>query len=284
MRLVRHGEAGREKPGMLDRNGQIRDLSVLVDDIAGNTLSDDVIEALRNHDPLSLPTVAPTTRLGPCVGNVGNFICIGLNFEDHALEAGLPIPQEPVVFMKSTSAISGPFDDVIRPKGSQKMDWEIELAIVIGKRASYITEDQADTHIAGYCIANDLSERDFQFNRGGQWDKGKSCDTFAPIGPWLVTRDEAQDMTNRAMWLEVNGHRYQNGSTARMIFRPHFLLHYLSQFMTLMPGDIVSTGTPPGVGFGLKPPVFLAPGDVMTLGIDGLGQQRTRVIDASPAP
>ncbi len=283
MRLVRHGEAGREKPGMLDRNGQIRDLSVLVDDIAGNTLSDDVIEALRNHDPLSLPTVAPTTRLGPCVGNVGNFICIGLNFEDHALEAGLPIPQEPVVFMKSTSAISGPFDDVIRPKGSQKMDWEIELAIVIGKRASYITEEQADTHIAGYCIANDLSERDFQFNRGGQWDKGKSCDTFAPIGPWLVTRDEAQDMTNRAMWLEVNGHRYQNGSTARMIFRPHFLLHYLSQFMTLMPGDIVSTGTPPGVGFGLKPPVFLAPGDVMTLGIDGLGQQRTRVIDASPA-
>lgn len=185
--------------------------------------------------------------------------------------------------MKSTSAISGPFDDVIRPKGSQKMDWEIELAIVIGKRASYITEEQADTHIAGYCIANDLSERDFQFNRGGQWDKGKSCDTFAPIGPWLVTRDEAQDMTNRAMWLEVNGHRYQNGSTARMIFRPHFLLHYLSQFMTLMPGDIVSTGTPPGVGFGLKPPVFLAPGDVMTLGIDGLGQQRTRVIDASPA-
>lgn len=283
MRLVRHGEAGREKPGMLDRNGQIRDLSVLVDDIAGNTLSDDVIEALRNHDPLSLPTVAPTTRLGPCVGNVGNFICIGLNFEDHALEAGLPIPQEPVVFMKSTSAISGPFDDVIRPKGSQKMDWEIELAIVIGKRASYITEEQADTHIAGYCIANDLSERDFQFNRGGQWDKGKSCDTFAPIGPWLVTRDEAQDMTNRAMWLEVNGHRYQNGSTARMIFRPRFLLHYLSQFMTLMPGDIVSTGTPPGVGFGLKPPVFLAPGDVMTLGIDGLGQQRTRVIDASPA-
>ena len=191
-----------------------------------------------------------------------------------------PNAKRPVVFMKSTSAICGPFDNVIRPRGSQKMDWEVELAIVIGKRATYVTEAEAESHIAGYCVANDLSERDFQFERGGQWDKGKSCETFAPIGPWLVTRDEATDMTNRAMWLEVNGHRYQDGSTVHMIFQPSFIVHYLSQFMTLLPGDIVLTGTPPGVGFGLTPPVFLAPGDLITLGIEGLGEQRTLVVDA----
>jgi len=280
MKLVRHGEPGSEKPGLIDSNGEIRDLSAIVNDINGSTLSDDTLHSLHGLDPLSLPLIGSERRLGPCVGNVGNIICIGLNFADHAREANLPIPEEPVVFMKSTSAISGPYDNIICPRGSKKMDWEVELAIVIGKRAAYVTEEQAETHIAGYCVANDLSEREFQFERGGQWDKGKSCETFAPIGPWLVTRDEAADMTNRAMWLEVNGHRYQDGSTVHMIFQPRFLVHYLSQFMTLMPGDIVITGTPPGVGFGLTPPVFLKPGDLITLGIEGLGQQRTLVTEA----
>ena len=280
MKLVRHGEPGKEKPGLIDSRGEIRDLSAILDDVNGSTLSDDVLQSLLGHDPSSLPVIGPETRLGPCVGNVGNLICIGLNFEDHAREANLPIPHEPVVFMKSTSAISGPFDNVIRPRDSQKMDWEVELAVVIGKRAAYVTEEQAESHIAGYCVANALSEREFQFERGGQWDKGKSCETFAPIGPWLVTRDEAADMTNRAMWLEVNGHRYQDGSTLHMIFRPGFLVHYLSRFMTLMPGDIVLTGTPPGVGFGLTPPVFLEPGDAIALGIEGLGEQRALVVEA----
>jgi len=280
MKLVRHGEPGSEKPGLIDSNGEIRDLSAIVNDINGSTLSDDTLHSLHDLDPLSLPLIGSERRLGPCVGNVGNIICIGLNFADHAREANLPIPEEPVVFMKSTSAISGPYDNIICPRGSKKMDWEVELAIVIGKRAAYVTEEQAETHIAGYCVANDLSEREFQFERGGQWDKGKSCETFAPIGPWLVTRDEAADMTNRAMWLEVNGHRYQDGSTVHLIFQPRFVVHYLSQFMTLMPGDIVITGTPPGVGFGLTPPVFLKPGDLITLGIEGLGQQRTLVTEA----
>ena len=253
----------------------------LVRDIDGETLSNETLARLRTQDFSSLPIVPNNTRLGPCVGSVGNIICIGLNYEDHAREANLPIPEEPVMFMKATSAISGPYDDVIRPRGSDKMDWEVELALVIGKRAAYVTEEQAEEHIAGYCIANDLSERAFQFERGGQWDKGKSCRTFAPIGPWMVTRDEAGDMSDRALWLEVNGHRYQDGTTAYMIFRPAFIIHYVSQFMTLMPGDIVITGTPSGVGFGLAPPVFLQPGDVMTLGIDGLGQQLTKVIEAS---
>ena len=281
MKLLRHGERGNERPGILDQNGHIRDLSSLIADINGETLSNGTLAWLRTQDFSSLPIVPNNTRVGPCVGNVGNIICIGLNYEDHAREANLPIPEEPVIFMKSTSAISGPYDDVIRPKGSDKMDWEVELALVIGERAAYVTEKQAEEHIAGYCIANDLSERAFQFERGGQWDKGKSCDTFAPIGPWMVTRDEAGDMSDRSIWLTVNGHRYQNGSTAYMIFRPAFIIHYVSQFMTLEPGDIVITGTPPGVGFGLTPPVFLQPGDVMTLGIDGLGQQRTKVIEAS---
>jgi 2,4-diketo-3-deoxy-L-fuconate hydrolase len=265
----------------MDQDGHIRDLSSLVADISGETLSNETLAWLGTQDFSSLAIVPNNTRLGPCVGNVGNIICIGLNYEDHAREANLPIPEEPVIFMKSTSAISGPYDDVIRPKGSDKMDWEVELALVIGKRAAYVTEEQAEEHIAGYCIANDLSERAFQFERGGQWDKGKSCDTFAPIGPWMVTRDEAGDMSDRSIWLTVNEHRHQNGSTAYMIFRPAFIIHYVSQFMTLMPGDIVITGTPPGVGFGLAPPVFLQPGDVMTLGIDGLGQQQTKVVESS---
>ena len=281
MKLLRHGDRGNERPGILDQDGHIRDLSSLVADINGETLSNGTLAWLRTQDFSSLPIVPNNTRVGPCVGNVGNIICIGLNYEDHAREANLPIPEEPVIFMKSTSAISGPYDDVIRPKGSDKMDWEVELALVIGERAAYVTEKQAEEHIAGYCIANDLSERAFQFERGGQWDKGKSCDTFAPIGPWMVTRDEAGDMSDRSIWLTVNEHRYQNGSTAYMIFRPAFIIHYVSQFMTLEPGDIVITGTPPGVGFGLTPPVFLQPGDVMTLGIDGLGQQRAKVIEAS---
>lgn len=281
MKLLRHGEQGHESPGILDQDGQIRDLSALVQDIDGEMLTDERLAWLLTQDILSLPIIPASTRLGPCVGNVGNIICIGLNYEDHAREANLPIPEEPVIFMKSTSAINGPYDDVVRPRGSQKMDWEIELAIVIGKRATYVTEASAAEHIAGYCVANDLSERAFQFERGGQWDKGKSCDTFAPIGPWMVTQDEAGDMSDRAMWLEVNGHRYQDGSTADMIFKPSFIVHYVSQFMTLMPGDIISTGTPYGVGFGLVPPVYLQPGDVMTLGIEGLGQQRTTVIQAA---
>jgi 2-keto-4-pentenoate hydratase/2-oxohepta-3-ene-1,7-dioic acid hydratase in catechol pathway len=281
MKLLRYGGRGNERPGILDQDGHIRDLSSLVRDIDGETLSDETLAWLQTQDFSSLPIVPNNTRLGPCVGSVGNIICIGLNYEDHAREANLPIPEEPVMFMKATSAISGPYDDVIRPRGSDKMDWEVELALVIGKRAAYVTEEQAEEHIAGYCIANDLSERAFQFERGGQWDKGKSCRTFAPIGPWMVTRDEAGDMSDRALWLEVNGHRYQDGTTAYMIFRPAFIIHYVSQFMTLMPGDIVITGTPSGVGFGLAPPVFLQPGDVMTLGIDGLGQQQTKVIEAS---
>ena len=262
MKLLRHGDQGHERPGIVDQDGHIRDLSSLINDIDGTTLSEEKLAWLSRQDFASLPIVPDSTRLGPCVGNVGNIICIGLNYEDHAREANLPIPEEPVIFMKSTSAISGPYDDVIRPRGSDKMDWE------------------AEQHIAGYCIANDLSERAFQFERGGQWDKGKSCNTFAPIGPWVVTRDEAGDMSDRAIWLAVNDHRYQDGTTAYMIFRPAFIVHYVSQFMTLMPGDIVITGTPPGVGFGLTPPVYLQPGDVMTLGIEGLGQQQTKVIEA----
>ncbi len=281
MKLLRHGDQGHERPGIVDQDGHIRDLSSLINDIDGTTLSEEKLAWLRRQDFASLPIVPDSTRLGPCVGNVGNIICIGLNYEDHAREANLPIPEEPVIFMKSTSAISGPYDDVIRPRGSDKMDWEVELALVIGQRAAYVTEEQAEQHIAGYCIANDLSERAFQFERGGQWDKGKSCNTFAPIGPWVVTRDEAGDMSDRAIWLAVNDHRYQNGTTAYMIFRPAFIVHYVSQFMTLMPGDIVITGTPPGVGFGLTPPVYLQPGDVMTLGIEGLGQQQTKVVESS---
>lgn len=279
MKLLRYGPAGAEKPGILDADGNIRDLSSTVSEIDGFTLSDESLASLAGIDLQSLPVVDGSPRTGACVGNVGKFICIGLNFEDHARETGAPIPEEPVIFMKATSAICGPNDDVIRPRGATKLDWEVELGLVIGKHASYVSEAEADSHIAGYFVVNDVSERAFQMERGGQWDKGKGCDTFGPIGPWLVTRDEAGDMSDKAMWLDVNGHRYQDGSTATMIVRPAFIVSYLSNFMSLQPGDVITTGTPPGVGLGQTPPVYLNPGDVMELGIESLGTQRQTVIE-----
>jgi len=274
MKLLRYGESGREKPGMLDAQGRIRDLSSIVDDIALDALSAQGLARLRAIDPASLPLVEETVRYGACVARVGKFICIGLNYADHAAETGAAIPEEPIIFLKATSAICGPNDKVLKPRGSTKLDWEVELGIVIGEHTSYVSEDRALDHIAGYCVINDVSERNFQIERGGQWDKGKGCDTFGPIGPWLVTRDEAGDVDDLKMWLDVNGRRYQNGSTKTMIFKPAFLVHYVSQFMSLQPGDVISTGTPPGVGLGQKPPVYLNAGDVMELGIEGLGIQR----------
>ena len=274
MKLLRYGESGREKPGMLDAQGRIRDLSSIVDDIALDALSAQGLARLRAIDPASLPLVEQTVRYGACVARVGKFICIGLNYADHAAETGAAIPEEPIIFLKATSAICGPNDKVLKPRGSTKLDWEVELGIVIGEHTSYVPEDRALDHIAGYCVINDVSERNFQIERGGQWDKGKGCDTFGPIGPWLVTRDEAGDVGDLKMWLDVNGRRYQNGSTKTMIFKPAFLVHYVSQFMSLQPGDVISTGTPPGVGLGQKPPVYLNAGDVMELGIEGLGIQR----------
>ena len=280
MKLLRYGESGREKPGMLDAQGRIRDLSSIVDDIALDALSAQGLARLRAIDPTSLPLVEETVRYGACVARVGKFICIGLNYADHAAETGAAIPEEPIIFLKATSAICGPNDKVLKPRGSTKLDWEVELGIVIGEHTSYVPEDRALDHIAGYCVINDVSERNFQIERGGQWDKGKGCDTFGPIGPWLVTRDEAGDVGNLKMWLDVNGRRYQNGSTRTMIFKPAFLVHYVSQFMSLQPGDVISTGTPPGVGLGQKPPVYLNAGDAMELGIEGLGIQRQVVEQA----
>jgi ureidoglycolate lyase len=281
MKLVRYGARGAEKPGILDARGQIRDLSGVVDDIAGETLSPGGLEKLRAADPSKLPTVSNETRIGPCVGRVGKFVCIGLNYADHARESGQEPPKEPVLFMKATSAISGPYDDVIIPRKSQKTDWEVELGVVIGKEARYVEAGTALEHVAGYCIINDVSEREFQIERGGQWVKGKSADTFGPIGPWLVTRDEIPDPQRLSMWLEVDGHRYQKGSTDTMIFGVAHLVSYISQFMTLQAGDIISTGTPPGVGLGQKPkPIYLKPGQSMRLAIDGLGEQRQRVVAA----
>jgi len=280
MKLLRYGESGREKPGMLDAQGRIRDLSSIVDDIALDALSAAGLARLRAIDPTSLPLVEETVRYGACVARVGKFICIGLNYADHAAETGAAIPEEPIIFLKATSAICGPNDKVLKPRGSTKLDWEVELGIVIGEHTSYVPEDRALDHIAGYCVINDVSERNFQIERGGQWDKGKGCDTFGPIGPWLVTRDEAGDVGDLKMWLDVNGRRYQNGSTKTMIFKPAFLVHYVSQFMSLQPGDVISTGTPPGVGLGQKPPVYLNAGDVMELGIEGLGAQRQVVEQA----
>jgi len=280
MKLLRYGESGREKPGMLDAQGRIRDLSSIVDDIALDALSAQGLARLRAIDPASLPLVEQTVRYGACVARVGKFICIGLNYADHAAETGAAIPEEPIIFLKATSAICGPNDKVLKPRGSTKLDWEVELGIVIGEHTSYVPEDRALDHIAGYCVINDVSERNFQIERGGQWDKGKGCDTFGPIGPWLVTRDEAGDVGDLKMWLDVNGRRYQNGSTKTMIFKPAFLVHYVSQFMSLQPGDVISTGTPPGVGLGQKPPVYLNAGDVMELGIEGLGAQRQVVEQA----
>ncbi|WP_129793683.1 fumarylacetoacetate hydrolase family protein [Sphingosinicella sp. CPCC 101087] len=278
MKLVRHGESGRERPGLIDDDGRLRDLSGQVDDIAGDVLGPAGLEALRALDPARLPPVDGQPRLGPCVGRVGKFLCIGLNYSDHAEESGLVVPPEPVLFTKATSAIIGPDDDVLLPRGSTRTDWEVELGIVIGTTAKYVSEAEALDHVAGYCVVNDISEREYQLERHGTWDKGKGCDTFGPIGPWLVTRDEVPDPCALAMWLEVNGRRFQDGSTATMVFRPAFLVSYLSRFMSLHPGDMISTGTPRGVGMGQKPPVYLKAGDEMTLGIEGLGVQRQRVI------
>jgi 2-keto-4-pentenoate hydratase/2-oxohepta-3-ene-1,7-dioic acid hydratase in catechol pathway len=274
MKLLRYGPPGAEKPGVLDGEGRIRDLSAHVADIAGATLSPDGLAALAALPLDSLPIVDPAVRLGPCVTGTGKFICIGLNYSDHAAETGATVPTEPVIFMKATSAIQGPNDPVEIPRNSVKTDWEVELGVVIGKTAKYVSEEDALDHVAGYCVINDLSERAFQLEHQGQWTKGKSADTFGPVGPWLVTKDEVADPQALDMWLEVNGHRYQNGSTRTMVYGVAFVVSYLSRFMSLRPGDIISTGTPPGVGLGQKPPVYLKVGDRMELGIQGLGQQR----------
>jgi 2-keto-4-pentenoate hydratase/2-oxohepta-3-ene-1,7-dioic acid hydratase in catechol pathway len=263
---------------MLDAEGSIRDLSGIVPDIAGDTLLPDSIARLKSLDVNSLPRVNGSARLGPCVTGVGKFIGVGLNYSDHAAESNMPVPAEPIIFMKATSSIVGPNDDVELPRNSQKSDWEVELGVVIGRTAKYVSETDAFSHVAGFCVVNDLSERAFQLEGTGQWVKGKSADTFGPIGPWLVTADEVPDCQSLALWLEVDGNRYQNGTTATMVFGVGFLVSYLSRFMSLRPGDIISTGTPPGVGLGQKPPVFLRPGNVMRLGIDGLGEQRQRVV------
>ncbi|MEM9250310.1 MAG: fumarylacetoacetate hydrolase family protein [Pseudomonadota bacterium] len=278
MKLLRYGARGAEKPGLLDETGVIRDLSGHIDDLSGAALSDDSLARLRGVDPATLPAVDAGTRIGPCVGNVGKFVCIGLNYADHAAESGMPLPEEPVIFFKATSAIIGPDDTVEIPRGSVKTDWEVELGVVIGKETKYVTEAEALDHVAGYCVVNDLSERDFQLHRSGQWVKGKSADTFGPIGPWLVTRDTVPDPQNLPMYLEVNGHRYQDGSTATMHFGVATVISHLSQFMSLQPGDVISTGTPPGVGMGQNPQTYLKPGDTMTLGIEGLGVQRQAVV------
>jgi 2,4-didehydro-3-deoxy-L-rhamnonate hydrolase len=281
LKLVRFGSAGAERPGLLNADGSIADLSGVIPDLAGAALSPDSLAKLRALDANKLPRADAGSRLGPCVAGVGKFIAIGLNYADHAAETGAKIPAEPIVFMKATSCIVGPNDTVLKPRGSTKMDWEVELGVVIGSVTRYVSEADAAKHIAGYCVINDLSERAFQLERGGQWDKGKGCDTFGPLGPWLVTSDEVGDPANLSMWLDVNGTRRQNGSTRTMIFKPAFIVSYLSQFMSLHPGDVITTGTPPGVGMGIKPePIFLNVGDVMELGIEKLGSQRQVVAAA----
>ena len=278
MKLVRWGESGAEKPGLIDAAGAIRDLSGVVRDIAGPFLAADTLANLRRIDPATLPEVPAGTRLGACVGQVRNFIAIGLNYADHAAETGAAIPAEPILFNKAPSCIVGPNDTVILPKGSAKTDWEVELAIVIGKRASYVHANEALDYVAGYCVCHDVSEREFQLERGGTWTKGKGCPTFGPLGPWLVTPDEVGDVQNLDMWLDVNGERMQTGSTRTMIFDVRQIVSYLSHFMLLEPGDVITTGTPPGVGMGMKPPRYLKSGDVVTLGIAGLGEQRQAVV------
>ncbi|RZM01668.1 MAG: FAA hydrolase family protein [Variovorax sp.] len=281
MKLLRYGPPGQEKPGLLDAGGTLRDLSAHVADIDGAALSAESLATLRALDTATLPVVEGSPRLGACVGRIGKFICIGLNYADHAAESGLAVPSEPVVFNKWLSAVVGPNDDVRIPRGSKKTDWEVELGVVIGKAASYIEEADALDHVAGYCVINDVSEREYQIERGGTWDKGKGCDTFGPTGPWLVTADEVPDPQALRLWLEVDGHRYQDGNTRTMVFGVAHLVAYLSRFMTLHPGDVISTGTPPGVGMGCKPePVYLRPGQTMRLGIDGLGEQCQRTVAA----
>ncbi|WP_233872796.1 ureidoglycolate lyase [Paraburkholderia adhaesiva] len=277
MKLLRYGPKGHEKPGLLDAEGRIRSLAGTVTDIAGDVLSDAGLAQLRSIDPETLPIVEGNPRIGACVGHVGKMVCIGLNYADHAAESGMPVPPEPVVFNKWTSAIVGPNDDIEIPRGSKKTDWEVELGVVIGKHAKYVDEAHALDYVAGYCIVNDVSEREWQIERAGQWDKGKGFDTFGPTGPWLVTRDEVPNPQNLNLWLEVDGHRYQNGNTRTMIFTVAKLVSYLSQCMSLQPGDVISTGTPPGVGMGVKPsPVFLKAGQTVRLGIEGLGEQTQR--------
>ena len=278
MKLLRYGNPGHEKPGMLDAAGKLRDLSQVCHDIAGETLSPAGLARLAKIDPASLPLVAGAPRLGACVSGIGKFICIGLNYADHAAESGLAVPPEPVLFLKATSAVCGPNDAVIIPRGSVKTDWEVELGVVIGTAGKYIDEAKALDHVAGYCVINDVSEREFQIERAGQWDKGKGCDTFGPTGPWLVTKDEIPDPQALGMWLDVDGKRYQNGSTKTMVYGVAFLVAYLSKFFTLHPGDVISTGTPPGVGMGQKPQIYLKPGQTMKLGIDGLGVQTQRTV------
>ena len=279
MKLVRFGSPGQEKPGIVDQEGKIRDLSSVVDDISGHSLLDSELAKIRSTDLHSLPLADEGSRLGACVSGIGKFLCIGLNYSDHAKEANMPIPEEPIMFMKATSAVVGANDDVTIPKDSNKSDWEVELGVVIGKTARHVSEDDALSHVAGYCVVNDLSEREFQIERGGQWVKGKSCDTFGPIGPWLVTRDEITDRQALLMWLEVDGVRYQDGSTSTMIFGVAELISYCSRFMTLETGDVISTGTPPGVGMGQKPePIYLKVGQQIRLGVEGLGEQAQKTV------
>ena len=277
MKLLRYGTPGNEKPGLMAPDGTIRDLSGVIPDVAGDALLPATIAKLREIDTTKLPKVNEPVRLGPCVGRVGKFVCIGLNYSDHAAESGMKVPREPIVFMKATSAIVGPNDDVMIPLGAEKTDWEVELGVVIGKAGKYVAQEHALSHVAGYCVVNDLSERAFQLEGTGQWVKGKSADTFGPIGPWLVTADEVPDPQNLNLWLEVNGQKEQDGSTKTMVFGVAYLVSFLSRFMSLQPGDIISTGTPPGVGMGKKPPVYLHAGDTMRLGIQGLGEQNQKV-------
>ena len=280
MKLLRYGPKGQERPAVLDAEGKIRDLNAHISDVANDALLPESLAKLREVDIASLPLVPGNPRIGPCVGRIGKFICIGLNYADHAAESGAPIPKEPIVFMKATSAVCGPYDDVEIPRGAEKTDWEVELGVVIGKPAKYTPENHVMDHVAGYCVINDVSEREYQLERGGgQWDKGKGCDTFGPIGPWLVTKDEVPDPHKLDLWLEVDGKRYQDGNTRTMIFNVPKLVSYLSHFMSLQPGDVISTGTPPGVGLGQKPNlVYLKPGQVMRLGIAGLGEQQQRLV------
>ena len=280
MKLLRYGEVGAEKPGMLDEHGDIRDLSTIVSEISPAIIDAGDLDGLKSVDPASLPRVENNPRLGPCVGRIGKFVCIGLNYSDHAKETGMPIPTEPIVFMKTTSSISGPDDDIELIRGSVKTDWEVELGIVVGKHTKYVSEENALDHVAGYCVVNDVSERQWQLEQGGQWIKGKSGDTYGPIGPWFVTRDEITDPQNLDLWLEVNDKRHQDGNTRTMIFPVSTIISYLSQCMSLQPGDVIATGTPPGVGQGMKPPVYLRAGDRLRLGVEGLGIQQQTVIDS----
>jgi len=281
MKLLRYGPPGQETPAMIDANGDVRSLASVIDDLAGDMLGDAHLDRLRALDPLALPKITDPGRIGACVGRVGKFICIGLNYADHAAESGMEIPPEPVLFMKASTAVCGPNDDVEIPRGGEKTDWEVELGVVIGRRAKYVEQADALAHVAGYCVINDLSERAFQLEQAGQWVKGKSHDTFGPIGPWLITRDEVADPQNLGLWLDVDGERMQTGTTSNMVYGVEHLVSYISRFMTLEPGDIISTGTPPGVGLGMDPPTYLHAGQEMRLGIDGLGEQCQRTV---PAP